>query len=411
MANQNQEPCVLISGGGPAGLLSAILLNNIGVSSIVVERAKESDEWSSKSYTLVLGEKGKSSLERGGCLESASAAGIERKFVYMFDGMTGNVKKIPKANTGIGFTRPLLVECLEQEALSKCPKITLMRGAGVASVSIKEEGGLEIRLEDGSTISSTHVIGADGKWSIVRQSTPSLNAQAKMITSPSFGVSMNSPTIPEGLSMDGTHVINPPRDCMFYIIVSGRPKGDGVSLSMVCYDQTVEKYPWLAPDDMPPSEDGRGWENEYSALPKGMSAKNELSQYLQDLFKETVPEFYKLLDNEVFTTARINRRVTYIKMTAAEGKDISYSTGDGCIALIGDAAHAMTPSMGEGANTAMESAVKLVDSVSDVMKQKGESICSTSTLGEGFIQYGLARPTECIPIVEASAARNIMKKK
>ena len=71
----------------------------------------------------------------------------------------------------------------------------------------------------------------------------------------------------------------------------------------------------------------------------------------------------------------------------------------------------MTPSMGEGVNTAMESAVKLVDSISDVMKQKGESICNTSTLSEGFIQYGLARPNECIPIVEASAARNIMKKK
>ena len=56
---------MVIAGGGPSGLLASILLNNIGVSSTVVERAKQPDEWSSKSYTLVLGDKGKSSLERG----------------------------------------------------------------------------------------------------------------------------------------------------------------------------------------------------------------------------------------------------------------------------------------------------------------------------------------------------------
>ena len=63
---RNLEPCVLISGGGPSVLLAAILLNNIGVTSIVVERAGGPDEWSSKSYTLVLGEKGLHGLERGG---------------------------------------------------------------------------------------------------------------------------------------------------------------------------------------------------------------------------------------------------------------------------------------------------------------------------------------------------------
>ena len=70
----------------------------------------------------------------------------------------------------------------------------------------------------------------------------------------------------------------------------------------------------------------------------------------------------------------------------------------------------MTPSMGEGANTAMESAVKLVDFISSVMKQKRESSCSIDTLNEGFIQYGLERPKEVIPTVQASAARSTMKK-
>ena len=393
----NPEPHVVIAGGGPSGLLASILLNNIGVSSTVVERAKQPDEWSSKSYTLVLGDKGKSSLERGGCLQSATAAGIERKFVYFFDGKTGNMKTIPKSSSGLGFTRPLLVECLEKEAF-KCPEVTLMRGVGVSSVSRKDEGVL-VHLEDGTSLSATHIIGADGKWSKVRQSIPSLNSRAKMITSPSWGVGAISSTLPKGFKTDGTYVINPPKECMFYIIASPLPS-EGMSISMVCYDETLEKYPWLAPAD---SMKLGGWEDEYSALPEGMKSKSELSQHLEDLFKDTVPYFYDILDKDTFSTARINRRVTWLENS-------TYSTDDGRIALIGDSAHAMTPSMGEGANTAMESAVKLVDFISSVMKQKRESSCSIDTLNEGFIQYGLERPKEVIPTVQASAARSTMKK-
>ena len=124
---------------------------------------------------------------------------------------------------------------------------------------------------------------------------------------------------------------------------------------------------------------------------------------MEDLFKDTVPYFYDILDKDTFSTARINRRVTWLENS-------TYSTDDGRIALIGDSAHAMTPSMGEGANTAMESAVKLVDFISSVMKQKRESSCSIDTLNEGFIQYGLERPKEVIPTVQASAARSTMKK-
>jgi 2-polyprenyl-6-methoxyphenol hydroxylase-like FAD-dependent oxidoreductase len=48
MANtqqKQQHPLVLIAGGGPAGLISSILLDKIGINSIVIERATEPDEW------------------------------------------------------------------------------------------------------------------------------------------------------------------------------------------------------------------------------------------------------------------------------------------------------------------------------------------------------------------------------
>ncbi|KAL3797177.1 hypothetical protein ACHAW5_006039 [Stephanodiscus triporus] len=412
MTSSNQEPRVLISGGGPSGLLAAILLNNIGVASIVVERAQVPDEWSSRSYTLVLGEKGIHGLERGGCLDSARAAGTERRFVYFFDGRTGEVNMLPpKKTSAIGFTRPLLVECIEKIAL-RCPRILIKRGVGVSKVVAKDdEMGICAHLEDGTVISATHVIGADGKWSKVRQSSPSLNSQAKMITCPSFGVHLNSPTVPKGFKTDGTYVINPPKECMFYIVASPHPSG-GLSMSMVCYDETLVRYPWLEPPSHKETGDcdEGAWDDQYSALSETMKLDNTLSQHLQDLFQEEVPEFYNILDKETFLSARVNRRTTWLQMSANDGKNVVYSTEDGKVALIGDAAHAMTPSLGEGCNTALESAVKLVDSISSIMEEKGESTCSIDTLNEGFVRYGLTRPNECIPVQEESQARNVFRK-
>lgn len=401
----NREPLVLISGGGPAGLLASILLNNVGVSSVVLERAKEPDVWSSKSYTLVLGDRGKSALQRGGCLESATAAGNERRFVSFFDGRTGETKHVPKAAPGLGSTRPGIVECLEKIAID-CPGVTLKRGTGVSSVSRADEG-IRAQLEDGTSISATHVIGADGKWSKVRSSFPSLSSQSTMSTSPSFGVMMISPTVPKGFKTDRTYVINPRKECMFYCIASPHPSG-GFSVSIVCYDQTLERYPWLAPpaDNVGTNVKFR-WEDEYSALPEKMTPADELTQHLRDLFHEEMPAFYEALDPETFRRARINRRVTWLDYNNSE--DVSFSTEDGLVALIGDAAHAMTPSLGEGCNCALESAARLVDGVSSAMKERGESTCSLATLSEAFRQYGATRPAEVMPIQRGSAARNDMK--
>lgn len=157
-------------------------------------------------------------MERGGCIESALATGTERRFVYLFDGRTGEVKTIPKKPVGFGFTQPMLVECIESIALA-CPRVVLKKGVGVKKVVKDDELGICVHLEDGTVISATHLIGADGKWSNVRQSSQPLNSQARIVTCPSFdGDHMNSPTLPKGFKTDGTYIINPPKECMFYII-------------------------------------------------------------------------------------------------------------------------------------------------------------------------------------------------
>lgn len=221
---------------------------------------------------------------------------------------------------------------------------------------------------------------------------------------------MNLSTIPASFKSDGTYIIKPSSaDCKFHIIASPRPEVDlGLAISMVCYDQTLEKYPWLAPPaDMKIGDYGKGgWQDEYSALPGTLNAEENLSDNLRKLFQEELPAFYNAIkdDERLFQSARVNRRVTWLKMNAEGG---SYSTQDGMVALIGDAAHSMTPALGEGCNTALGSAVKLIDSIKAVMEQKGEEECSLNAMSDAFIQYGCSRPAEMKQVQEASAARNM----
>lgn len=405
-----QEPNVVVCGGGPGGLLASILLNNIGIKSTVVEQAAVTNPWGIKSYTLILNDKGKESLDRCGCLESAIEAGLERHFTGIFNPTTGVTMKIPKKSPNLAISRHSLVKCIEDVA-SDLPNVTLRKGVGVSGVTNYEDLGLRVELEDGTSISATHVIGADGKWSNVRQSYPSF--LATMVTCPSSAVHMNMTGIPEGWEENGTYLIKPTNDdCKFYIIAS---PNCGTSITMVYYDQTVETYPWLAPPmNIKPKNYNEGWKDSFQEIRKGSensAAENsELSDHMKTLFEEELPAFSALLDDKVYRTAVIKRRVTWLQMEAQEGKKVTYSSEDGRISLIGDAAHAMTPSIGEGCNTALDSAVKLVDNVIATMKEKEETSCTTSTMSLAFMRYGSSRPKECISLQELSASRSALTK-
>eukprot|EP00592_Proboscia_alata_P024556 CAMPEP_0194449044 /NCGR_PEP_ID=MMETSP0176-20130528/129913_1 /TAXON_ID=216777 /ORGANISM="Proboscia alata, Strain PI-D3" /LENGTH=439 /DNA_ID=CAMNT_0039276099 /DNA_START=82 /DNA_END=1400 /DNA_ORIENTATION=- len=437
----------MIIGGGPGGLLVSILLNNIGIDTTILEEAREPDEWSSKSYAMTLNERGKAALDRAGCLESVMRVGNEKVCSYFVDGITGGIKTIPPkgidaelrceqtAASGMhrnhrykspsGVSRPLLVECIETIA-TDLPHVTLRKGAGISSITEdKEKRLLQVHLQDGTVIpGATHVIGADGKWSKVRQSFPSLNSQANLVSCTGFGVLMFGETIPEGFEKkDGTYIIFPPADEEsqsstppgFYVIASHLPNNGGMSLAMVCTDSIGEKYPWLQPEaDPKPKDLGTfGWKDETSlekekSIVDAHSTNEDLANKLEGIFQETFPAFHAVLDKRFYQNARINRRASWLQMSAAEGtkKDVSYSTEEGNVALIGDAAHAMTASMGEGGNCAMESAVKLVDAVISIMKEKGETDCTVNTMNEAFMDYGVSRPKEVQPVQEMSAARN-----
>ncbi|UPR04488.1 FAD/NAD(P)-binding domain-containing protein [Chloropicon primus] len=386
---------VIIAGGGPAGLFSSFLLARAGIKSTVLEKAERTEDYSSRSYTIVLNERGKGALLSGSPLFSKLLeAGSERRFVYMIDGRTGSESKIPKNPPGVGFTRPQLVRLLEAEVEGE-PLVKLSRGSGVTAVTESADTGfLRVHLDDGSELKATHVIGCDGKWSKVRQSLPSFRGAAEITSVPSFGVHATTDA-PKGWSRDGTHVIKGSSD-LFYVIASLLP-GDRRSLTIVCKEKIAQTHPWLRPAEV----DGPAAENW-----EGDCAEPEfkLLERLEGLLRDELPAF------DIGAGLRgghINRRASWLRW---KGEEVTFSSEGGRVALIGDAAHAMTASVGEGCNCALESAARLAEAVVAEMKAEASETCSASAMSKAFVSYGLARPGEVVPVQEMSATRNGWKK-
>ena len=88
-------------------------------------------------------------------------------------------------------------------------------------------------------------------------------------------------------------------------------------------------------------------------------------------------------------------------MSNPEGTPGNYSTRNGRVALIGDAAHAVVPSTGEGCNMALESAMRLADSINF---GQGEEPVSVKALSSGLKTYGSSRPHETLPLQSKAAA-------
>ena len=88
----------------------------------------------------------------------------------------------------------------------------------------------------------------------------------------------------------------------------------------------------------------------------------------------------------------------------ADESDVCFATRNGRVVLIGDAAHAVTPTMGEGANLAMQSAVSLVNSLTTSDEHTEGTAPTIDELSTAFLQYGTSRPKEVEAVQKKSAA-------
>ncbi|WP_157215095.1 UbiH/UbiF/VisC/COQ6 family ubiquinone biosynthesis hydroxylase [Flavisphingomonas formosensis] len=163
---------VIILGGGLVGLTLAIALDQYGLSSIVIDPADP-------SATLARGFDGRASavsitswrmLETIGVGAHLEGKGCPIGSIRVNEGLApGGLSFEPDADEGplgIMFENRQLREALRQSVLA-APNVTLMMPARPAH-SERTAGGVEVRLQDGRTVSGALLIGAEGRQSPTR---------------------------------------------------------------------------------------------------------------------------------------------------------------------------------------------------------------------------------------------------
>jgi len=335
---------VLIVGGGIAGLTSAIALRKAGYAVELIER---DPTWSVYGVGIIQQSNVVRAMSMLGLLEDYLEAGFGFDHVDVFgpDGKHVATVPSPKLTPGypanVGIARPALHKILGDRAKASGTHVRL----GVVVESLADDGrGVDVRFSDGSDGRYDLVIGADGLYSSIR----------RMI-------------FPEAAEPEFTgqgvwrHNFERPAD-MVSLHVYGGPIGMGlVPLSqhlMYMYVTTPEpgnpRYP-----------------------------RDGLASAMRSKLQHAPPRIAELAEQ-----IRDDDQVVYKPL------EWHFLTGDwhkGRVVLVGDAVHATTPHLGQGAGMAIEDSIVLA-----------EELLGADSYEQAFRAYRNRRFERCEFIVERS---------
>jgi 2-polyprenyl-6-methoxyphenol hydroxylase-like FAD-dependent oxidoreductase len=334
---------ILVIGGGIGGLTTAIALRRDGHRVTVIER---DPEWSVYGVGIIQQGNVLRAMQQLEMLEDylSSAVGFDFVAVHAPDGTI--VAKVPSprlvegcpANVGIG--RPALHKVLGDRAIGAGAQLRL----GVTAESLDDDGdGVAVHFSNGSTGRFDIVIGADGVHS---QTRATLFPHAPR---PEFtGQAVWRYNLPRPADLDSLHVYNGPVGAGLV------PIGEAL---MYMYLTTPEpgnpRYPRA----------------ELAATMRG-KVPAPLAQFAEQITD----------DGEV-----VYRPLETMLVEGPWHK--------GRVVLLGDAVHASTPHLGQGAGLAIEDAIVLA-----------EEIARHDTPPAAFAGYRERRFERCAYIVRASLA-------
>lgn len=348
MANRGS---VLIVGGGIGGLSASIALRNVGYAVSVVEIRPDLHS-SVQGVGIIQPVNALRALEAIGCAQACIEAGFPASaWGSLLDVRGEPVREMPGAaipDSGLpplnGMTRPRLHEILTAAALDAGVRIEYGK---TFTELVDGPGGVEVRCSDGTGEVADIVVGADGVRSQVRRYV--LGEDTRPVYNGQSAFRCNIPREPE----------------IDRIILQEGPEGKagfvpiGPELAYLFYTT--------------------GWDRQDRPEP------GELDERLRECLAPFGGLAGRVRDEHIGDPAGIVLRPEEYLIAPPPWHR-------GRIVLIGDAVHAVTPQLGQGAAQAIEDGVVLA-----------ESLASSAEPGEAFRRYTARRYERCKLIVEASA--------
>lgn len=336
----------LIIGGGIGGLSAAIALSRTGHAVTVIER---DPNWSVYGVGIIQQANVVRAMEQLGVLDAFldAACGFDAVEIYIPNG--DRVARVPSpslvpgkpANVGIG--RRALQKVLGESAQALGADIRL----GLTVEALDDDGaGVDVRFSDGSADRYDFVVGADGVYSQTRQMILP-DAEKPEFT----GQGVWRYNFPRPAGLDALHVYNGPI---------------GVGLVPMSAEQ-IYLFATSAEPGNP------------------HYARADLAATMRAKLANTAPQIQALAAQISDNDGVVYRPLEAMMVHGAWSK--------GRVVLLGDAVHATTPHLGQGAGMAIEDAIVLADELG-----KGE------TPEAAFAAYRDRRYERCRYIVEQSLA-------
>ncbi|KAF9317613.1 hypothetical protein BKA57DRAFT_54245 [Linnemannia elongata] len=350
---------VIIVGAGIGGLMLGILLQRMGVTYQIFERAPKVKPlgalMSINSNILPV-------FEQLGLLERVEAISLLIYYTTLFN---GKLEKIAEVNTKdhrdragydfLVFSRPELYDIL----LSEIPQERISFNKRVLSMT-KTITGTEINCSDNSSYEADIIVGADGAYSSIRQ-----NIYRKMSELGTLPASDGKDMAMPYLCMVGTTT---PRDPERYPELKDTYThihhviGDSTPFSWTVITIPGNRFCWSVMQQITDQAEAR--EQRFRNSEWGPEANEELIEAVHAFpvtFGGTLGEIIDATPKDRISKVMLEEKLF----------DTWYHEN---VVLIGDACHKMLPTSGQGAINAMQDAVILANCLYDLEDVQPESL-------------------------------------
>jgi 2-polyprenyl-6-methoxyphenol hydroxylase-like FAD-dependent oxidoreductase len=318
----------LIVGGGIAGPATALALAKVGMEPVVLERRPVVDPEVGSWFTLA--PNGLSALDAIDALEVAREGAVPSSANVMYGatgrrlGRVGLGRRLDNGLVALTMKRSWLAARLQCEAEHQ--GIVVRRGAEVSAVTDSGDH-VEATLSDGTVLTADLLVGADGVHSRVRQAIDAHSPAARYVGLTNFGGITRHTPIADDLEPEAWHFVFGSRA---FFGAHPTPAGDVV---------------WFV--NVPEPEITR-------------EQRRDISE------KQWARRLLSLVQDDAGPAAELVR-TGRLELAGDNTYDLGHVPNwfRGRMVIIGDAAHAPSPSSGQGASMALEDAVVLAQALRD----------------------------------------------